>query len=112
MNHSFDANCFEWFFDHPRFGVIPCEKTRRFVAKGEELTLDYEYDPFNCPGWFKEALLAFMDVMTEDQFHGLNKKYKYFIDSIKCRQVYQWARDGDDYIFLESCVSQPKNIRG
>ena len=33
MNHSFQSNCFEWFFDHPRFGVIPCEKTRRFVAK-------------------------------------------------------------------------------
>jgi hypothetical protein len=30
MNHSFRPNCMEWFFDHPRFGVIPCERTTRF----------------------------------------------------------------------------------
>jgi hypothetical protein len=47
----------EWFFDHPRFGVIPCERTTRFVAAGEELFLDYEYDPYNCPDWFREAII-------------------------------------------------------
>ena len=51
------TNCIEWFFDHPRFGVIPCERTTEFVAAGEELFLDYEYDPYNCPAWFKEAII-------------------------------------------------------
>ena len=27
LNHSFRANCEEWFLDHPRFGIIPCERT-------------------------------------------------------------------------------------
>ena len=63
MNHSFRPNCIEWFFDHPRFGVIPCERTTRFVAAGEELFLDYEYDPYNCPDWFREAIIQ---VRTKD----------------------------------------------
>ena len=42
MNHSFVPNCSEWFLDHPRFGVIPCERTIRHIEKGEELLLDYE----------------------------------------------------------------------
>jgi hypothetical protein len=57
MNHSFHPNCIEWFFDHPRFGVIPCEKTTEIVAKGQELFLDYEYDPYNCPDWFRAAII-------------------------------------------------------
>jgi hypothetical protein len=27
------------------------------VAAGEELFLDYEYDPYNCPEWFREAII-------------------------------------------------------
>ncbi len=42
VNHSFLPNCCQWFFDHPRFGVVPCHRTTREVRKGEELTLDYE----------------------------------------------------------------------
>ena len=80
MNHSFDSNCFEWFFDHPRFGVIPCEKTKRFVAKGQELTLDYEYDPNNCPQWFSQALHAFLKVANDEQLHTMNKKYKAYYE--------------------------------
>jgi hypothetical protein len=65
MNHSFRPNCIEWFFDHPRFGVIPCEKTTRLVLKGEELFLDYEYDPYNCPEWFREALIEVSTIFHE-----------------------------------------------
>ena len=25
---SLSANCEEWFFDHPRFGTLPCERTK------------------------------------------------------------------------------------
>ena len=75
MNHSFDSNCFEWFFEHPRFGTIPCEKTKRPVKAGEELTLDYEYDPNNCPDWFREALTTFLSNISEEQLGNLNSKY-------------------------------------
>ena len=44
-----------------RFGIIPCEKTKRLVHQGEELTLDYEYDLNNCPTWFKSAFNSYVE---------------------------------------------------
>ena len=60
MNHSFDYNCVEWFFEHPRHGVVPCARTQRRVEAGEELLLHYGYDPGNCPPWYSDALATFL----------------------------------------------------
>ena len=55
MNHNFDYNCTEWFFDHPRHGTIPCALADRDISRGEELFLHYGYDPNNCPVWYRQA---------------------------------------------------------
>ena len=31
INHSFRPNCEEWFFDHPRFGLVPCERAKKDI---------------------------------------------------------------------------------
>ncbi len=81
MNHSFLPNCEQWFFDHPRFGTIPCQRVvaHRDVAAGEELTMDYEYDPYNCPDWFVEALARFAESATDDELDQMNPKYDRFV---------------------------------
>ena len=79
LNHSFRANCEEWFFDHPRFGLIPCERTKQDIEAGEELFLDYEYDPYNCPEWFSEQLIAFKQSMTEEEDEALSPRYSRFV---------------------------------
>lgn len=79
VNHSFEPNCSEWFIDHPRFGVIPCERTSKEIKAGEELFLDYEYDPYNCPEWFEVALRSFVATSTEEQLDQLNDRYKKFV---------------------------------
>ena len=59
-----------------RFGIIPCEKTTRFVKAGEELTLDYEYDLNNCPAWFKTAFHSYVeDKDNADKIQNLSPKY-------------------------------------
>jgi len=60
MNHCFDYNCTEWFFAHPRHGVIPCVTSLRNIKAGEEFFLHYGYDPLNCPSWYKESLDAYL----------------------------------------------------
>eukprot|EP00096_Caligus_rogercresseyi_P013242 TRINITY_DN5916_c0_g1_i2.p1 TRINITY_DN5916_c0_g1~~TRINITY_DN5916_c0_g1_i2.p1 ORF type:complete len:280 (-),score=33.01 TRINITY_DN5916_c0_g1_i2:80-919(-) len=67
MNHSFEPNCTEWFFHHPRFGIIPCERALRDIKDGEELFLDYEYDPHNCPEWFSSELNTFLSKNDDDE---------------------------------------------
>lgn len=79
LNHSFRANCEEWFFEHPRFGLIPCERTKVDVKEGQELFLDYEYDPYNCPEWFSQQLIAFKKSMTDEEEAKLNVKYARFV---------------------------------
>ena len=70
----------------PRFGIIPCARTTRDVDMGEELFLDYEYDPYNSPKWFSEALTEFVhaarDAGTEaaDKLSTLSKKYARFVE--------------------------------
>ena len=67
---------FHYSFINYRFGIIPCEKTTRDVKKGEELTLDYEYDLNNCPEWFKEAFNSYIKETDEEkQQYTLNAKY-------------------------------------
>ena len=60
MNHSFEYNCAEWFFEHPRHGTVPCAVARTAVAAGQELLLHYGYDPANCPEWYRQAMAAFL----------------------------------------------------
>ncbi|TRY63804.1 hypothetical protein TCAL_15195 [Tigriopus californicus] len=79
VNHSFEPNCTEWFIDHPRFGVIPCERTSKDIKTGDELFLDYEYDPYNCPEWFEGALRSFVGDSSEEQLDHLNDRYKRFV---------------------------------
>jgi len=70
VNHCFVYNCTEWFFDHPRHGLIPCTRATRDIAAGEELFLHYGYDPRNCPSWYREALDVFLDKnpdLTEEE---------------------------------------------
>ncbi len=85
VNHSFTPNCSEWFFEHPRFGVVPCERTTRPVKRGEELLLDYEYDPYNCPKWFEQALRDFVEHATDEEVAELNPKYARFVKS-ECKR--------------------------
>ena len=79
LNHSFRANCEEWFFFHPRFDLIPAHRAKRDIAKGEELFLDYGYDPYNCPQWFSTELIAFKKSMTEEEEEKLLLKYQRFV---------------------------------
>ncbi|KAL7746500.1 Histone-lysine N-methyltransferase setd7 [Sorochytrium milnesiophthora] len=58
VNHAFKPNCrYDWVF-HPRFGSIRCVRTLRAVAKGAELTVDYDYNEvtgsgtLQAPDWF------------------------------------------------------------
>ena len=53
LNHSWDYNCSEWFFRHPRHGLVPCAVAVRDISCGEELFLHYGYDPGNCPAWYR-----------------------------------------------------------
>lgn len=78
LNHSFRPNCEEWFFEHPRFGTVPCERTKEDVKAGAELFLDYEYDPYNCPDWFRDQLVAFKQSMSEEEEAALSPKYARF----------------------------------
>ncbi len=84
VNHSFVPNCDQWFFDHPRFGVVPCQRAIRQISAGEEVTMDYEYDPYNCPEWFRKALLDFVAGASEENLEKLNSKYDRFVRS-ECR---------------------------
>ena len=59
---------------------------------GEELFLDYEYDPYNSPKWFSEALTTFVNDArikgTEDAdiLAALGKKYARFVEfELNCR---------------------------
>ena len=45
------------------------------MKKGDELTLDYDYDPNNCPGWFKEAFIQFAETADEETRQKMNPKY-------------------------------------
>ena len=47
INHNFEYNCTEWFFQHPRHGLIPCTKAVKDIKEGQELFLHYGYDPRN-----------------------------------------------------------------
>jgi len=49
------------------------------VAEGEELTLDYEYDPYNCPEWFEASLRSFVEEAEDEQLEQLNQKYLKFV---------------------------------
>ena len=80
MNHSFAPNCVEWFAYHPRFGLIPCEKTLRAIKAGEELFLDYEYDPYNCPDWFEPALRNFVKCADDEAKENIARRYHKFIE--------------------------------
>lgn len=109
MNHSFEANCEEWFMDHPRFGIIPCERTKWPVRRGQELTLDYEYDPLNCPDWFRAALDQFCREVTAaaaaevDDADGvaaaigvegrLNPKYRNFLRDVMVEKIVDSASE-------------------
>ena len=57
---SFDYNSTEWFFNHPRHGVIPCALADRNISQDEELFLHYGYDPNNCPDWYKSAVQQYL----------------------------------------------------
>ena len=53
INHSFHYNCTEWFFQHPRHGLIPSVVATQHIPAGAELCLHYGYDPRNCPDWYE-----------------------------------------------------------
>ena len=49
--HSFVPSCEFDNFQHPRFGPIKCIATIRPIAKGEELSVHYEYELSVAPSW-------------------------------------------------------------
>ena len=67
INHNFEYNCTEWFFQHPRHGLIPCITAVRDIEEGQELFLHYGYDPRNCPPWYQELLAHFMSINPDLQ---------------------------------------------
>ena len=72
------------------FSVIPvfhCSCPYFFILfQGEELTLDYEYDPNNCPAWFSQALDAFLSNVNEEQLQNISKKYKDYHEFLRGNQ--------------------------
>ena len=52
---------------------------KRDVEAGEEVFLDYGYDPYNCPQWFSEELIAFKQSMTEEEEKALSPSYASFV---------------------------------
>ena len=54
-NHSFVPNCKYVAMAHPRFGRIPCLKTLKPVARGQELFAHYKYDMALAPTWYQIA---------------------------------------------------------
>ena len=71
----------EWIseFDNNIFFKIgkPC------IKAGEELFLDYQYDPFNCPDWFLKELDTFIETMTEYENTTLYPKYVNYLKYLK-----------------------------
>ena len=63
INHSFHYNCTEWFFQHPRHGLIPSVVATQHIPAGAELCLHYGYDPRNCPDWY-EAVRYLLFIYT------------------------------------------------
>jgi [histone H3]-lysine4 N-methyltransferase len=69
-NHAFANNAEYEIYEHPRFGLIKCLRTRRAVAAGEELTVAYGYDDallgqlpldsplLEAPDWYRLLLRA------------------------------------------------------
>ena len=41
INHNFHYNCTEWFFQHPRHGLIPSIIATSDLKQGQELYLHY-----------------------------------------------------------------------
>jgi hypothetical protein len=71
-----------YFIPNNRFGIIPCEKTKRPISKGEELTLDYEYDLNNCPSWFKAAFNSYVEGNEEGKLEEtLSSKYLNYLNN-------------------------------
>ena len=56
------------------------------MSAGEELFLDYEYDPYNCPEWFRDALKDFVKSATQEEREALGKKYDKFVE-LECGDV-------------------------
>ena len=56
MNHRFrNTNVDFDFVTSPRFGLTRCLRSTRFIERGEELFVDYEYDleEDELPGWYR-----------------------------------------------------------
>ena len=56
VNHWFAPNCYFGWAVHPRFGRIRSIVSLREVRVGEELTVDYGYNPGDktTPGWYNK----------------------------------------------------------
>ena len=37
VNHNFTYNCHEWFFQHPRHGLIPCVVANTDIQQDQEV---------------------------------------------------------------------------
>ncbi len=59
--------------------MVPCMRALRDIPQGEELTMDYEYDPYNSPEWFSQAVKAFVQTASEEELENLNVKYDRFV---------------------------------
>ena len=69
--------CFKiWYLLVCLYIVSSFRRIHEILFQGEELTLDYEYDPNNCPAWFSQALDAFLSNVNEEQLQNISKKYK------------------------------------
>ncbi len=54
-NHWFEdgANVVFEKFLSPRFGTIGCLKSKRAIARGEEIFADYSYETASAPRWYQ-----------------------------------------------------------
>ena len=54
-----------------------------YIKAGEELFLDYEYDPQNCPEWFLQEYLTFLDTLTDEDEADLHAKYASYLEYLR-----------------------------
>ena len=54
-----------------------------YFKAGEELFLDYEYDPQNCPEWFLQEYLTFLDTLTDEDESHLHSKYAGYLGYLR-----------------------------
>ena len=66
INHNFHYNCTEWFFQHPRHGLIPSIIATSDLKQGQELYLHYGNERMNS-GMISDKYINFISLKVTTQ---------------------------------------------